>query len=197
MAKHQRCFRVLATVALGCLLTAPPAQAATVCQAGQPDDYSNLEGSETALPSSPWAQCLDRSTGGLQGNFDACQIDRFVGHSFALEGCTTDQDSSGTGTVLITLRLQGVNASNSSPGNDYLLLGVNGVTLWGVALNTLQCVRSGGADCAWSRGDTATFVLDLDHLEPAEFTPSGWCTWTGGRTTILASVLSGNAVDVG
>jgi hypothetical protein len=75
-----------------------------------------------------------------------------------------------------------VYASGSIAGTDAMYIAENGVFVWGIRMNTLQSIATGGADQSWSTGDTLTMCLDLANL-PA----SGL-----GITNVLAAVQDGD-----
>lgn len=189
---------VAASVALAVAgLTGSPACATKACQAGQADDFATSDGTEACAPSGIWHACLQQSTGGGAGQFDTNRIDRFVGHTFDLATCGSDADTLSTSTMVVVIHMRGVAASNSRPDNDYLLLGVEGFPQWGAKLSSLQCLRTGGADCIWSPNDTAAFVIDLQDLPPSDPPPSGWCGWPSGTTNMVALVGDHGTLDVG
>ena len=174
------------------------ASATAICQAGVADNFSTGNGTELSSPAAVWLGCLGTTSGvGLQGQLDDCHIDRYVGHSFDLTSCPSDGDTTGSGTILVIVRVKGVAATSSNPANDYLLLGIDGVARWGKSLNHLQCLRTGGADCTWSGGDSATFVLDLQNLPSADPPPAGWCSWPTSLTNLVPLVGGAGNLDVG
>lgn len=182
---------LLALIALTCTAVRA-AQATSVCQVGVPDNFS-AGGSEIVTPTLAWDGCMANTTGGTRGGLDVCLIDHYTAHSFLLGSCAAvDQDTAGTGAILITVRVRGVGGQT---GNDYLLLAAGGSALWGTTLSTLQCLRTGGADCVWSGGDTATFTLNMAALPPSTTSPF-ICDWPAGVTSVAAMVEQAAELDV-
>ncbi len=177
------------------LLAVPlPAFATSLCQAGAPDDFSPA-GVETTSATPRWETCMSNTTAGVRAEFDGCVIDHYVRQSFFLGSCgAADGDTTGSGTIVVTVRVRGM--AGSATTNDYLILGAGNGALWGVTLNTLQCLRTNGADCTWSPGDTATFTVRLNDLPPSSASPF-ICAWPQLVTTLTAAVGDSGELDVG
>ena len=157
--------------------TAQCGNTSVTCLAGHIDNFATGDGAE---PSSPSPTLLTAMNGGstvVFNQFDHEGIDYVLGHTFS--GCWPANCAAG---AILSFHVRGVSAGTDT---DEIILGVNATPVYGVLFNTLQSIRTSGADLTWDPGDEATFALDLSNL------PAG----QGGGPDILAS-LQGGDLDV-
>ncbi len=135
----------------------------------------NFAGPEPATPGADLIPLLTCPLGSTN-QFDQFMEDQCFGHTF-----TNLYDTAKCCLIGAQLCFR-VYASGSIAGTDALYIAENGVFVWGIRMNTLQSIATGGADPSWSTGDTLTMCLDLANL-PA----SGL-----GITNVLAAVQDGD-----
>jgi hypothetical protein len=178
-------------IALTFLLGSPErasALDAETCQAGRQDNFTTADGVEAATPSSALMSAIHAVTTEPLRPFDACVIDGYFAHT--VTGCGLDSTAE---SVRLTLQLRGV---GSQANTDLIYFAVNGVFRWGLRMNTLQSLRTGGADPSWSNGDVGTFVLELGALPASDTNPSYGPRYPAGVTSILGVVLQAGSLDV-
>jgi hypothetical protein len=124
-----------------------------VCSAGVNDQFSNLNGLEPSNPSSALLSgMLSGCSAGVQPGFDFFADNRCFGHTFS--ECLNEGECPLRGANLqICMRAANVFLTNT----DSLVLGINGVGLWGQGLPALN----GGT---WNQGEDMCLDLNLANL---------------------------------
>ncbi len=146
----------------------------TLATAGTHDNFVGAE------PSTPGADLLPLMTCPLGSTnfFDSSLTNQCFGHTF-----TNFHD---TNCCIIGAELcLRIRATGSIPGTDALVFAEDGQGIWGISLNTLQWLATGGADSSWSSGDVLEYCLDLENLPPNAI----------GITNVLAA-LKDNDFDI-
>jgi hypothetical protein len=181
---------LLAISIFGFLLATRARAGELVCPAGRLDAYDTSDGSEPASPSAALVATVSAlPTPTSLREFDVCVRNHDFAHTFS--ACAID---TGLSSAVLVLWLKGDPTGEAY--SDRLMLGSGGTLRWGMLMNTLESLRTGGSDGTWSAGDSATFVLDLGNLPPSEASPSGFPSWPAGRTDILAFLRSGGDLDI-
>ncbi|MBD3333483.1 hypothetical protein GF356_11605 [candidate division GN15 bacterium] len=139
--------------------------------AGTMDNFSGPE------PSSPGADLLPAMTCPLGAThfFDSALTNQCWGHTFSDFFDTTCCVQGGQ----LCLR---VAATGAIPDTDALAFFEDGQAVWGISMNDLVALATGGTDSVWSTGDTITVCLDLENLPPSAL----------GVTNVLATLHDGD-----
>jgi hypothetical protein len=142
------------------------------CIAGVMDNFDQTN-TEVSNPSTLLvANYLNGCSAGIQSGFDIFTDNRCFGHTFT--GCFQQGECDiKSATLDICLQAAQVPLTNT----DGMILGVNGVPLWGISLPVLN----GGT---WNPGEILCTTLDLSNLP-------------NGGTTILGTVSATGHLDVG
>lgn len=128
----------------------------STCLAGRIDNFATADGAEPSSPSPELLAALNGGSTPVHNGFDYEGVDYIIGHTFT--GCWPVSCAAG---AILTFHVRGVGGSTDT---DVITLGDGITPIYGVLFNTLQSIRTGGADVTWDPGDEATFTLDLGNL---------------------------------
>lgn len=142
------------------------------CVAGIADQFSTLNGIEQSNPSTALISgILSSCSAGIQNGFDVFANDRCFGHTFT--NCLNKGKCPlKSATLQICLRAANVPLTNT----DSLIFGINGASIWGISLPTLN----GGT---WNQGEQLCTTLNLGNLP-------------NGGATILNTIQSVGHLDM-
>ena len=145
----------------------------TNCLAGRTDNFATADGSEPSAPSAALLAAMQTGSDPIGNVFDSPEVDLALGHTFT--GCWPVGCAGG---AILTFHVRG---NGGSTDTDTIILGDNASPVYGVELNTLQAIKTGGLDLTWDPGDEATFTLDLANLPPG----------LGGPTDVRSTLEDG------
>lgn len=149
------------------------------CLAGRIDNFQTSDGDDSTTVDPALDQVISACSAGPLRLFDVVIDNRCFGYTFS-DSCSPCWQNAINGCVSgahLTIRMRAGNTSN----NDAFYFMEDGVSAWGIALNTLQSLATNGADNLWNSGDENTFQLDLAALPE-------WC----GVTSVLATLQDGD-----
>jgi hypothetical protein len=138
---------------------------------GTTDNFAGPE------PSSPGADLIPNLNCplGSTNYFDSALTNQCFGHTFTdffdTACCVTDAE--------LCMR---VAATGAIPTTDAVSFYEDGQGVWGMSMNTLRSIATGGGDSLWTAGDTMTLCLELDNLPPN----------SAGITNVMAALHDGD-----
>lgn len=138
---------------------------------GTADNFAGPE------PSSPGADLIPNLNCplGYTNYFDSALTNQCFGHTFT--------DFLDTSCCVVDAQLcMRVAATGVIPTTDGLSFYEDGQGVWGMSMNTLRSINTGGNDTLWTTGDTMILCLDLDDLPPNSM----------GVTNVMAALHDGD-----
>lgn len=148
---------------------------------GQCDNFDTTDGTELSSPSPAFFSWMTTNCFSTLTSFDAIPRDKCFGHTFTgLPGkiCSA--------FLTIHLRAHPTDSLTNTDGLALQLTSPTGPFVWGISMNDLINVATGGSQPTWTPGSDHIFRLDLGNLPPDP----------NSVTSVIASMNTTGALDV-